>query len=139
MIALTAALLTAAPAPALASKASAWKRVLRTHRAAHATALITVRPGHVGPRTVSVHLAAPSANTASVTFPDPLYGATAWRWNGRRWRRIDSARVRPAMVQELAPGQRVRVRLPLERRARRIRVLVPVTADRAGAWADVRR
>jgi hypothetical protein len=131
-----AALLTLAP-PAHASKASRWERVLREHGVQRTSHKITLRGLHVGRSTVSFRIHARATNADAVVFPDPLFGATAWRWNGRRWSRIDSAEVRPAVVQELAPGDSARVRLPLKRRPARIRVLVPVTADRAGRWLDV--
>ena len=134
-----AVLVLGAPAPALASKRTAWKRVLRSHHASAATSSIRVRAGHVGRRTVSVRIAAPAADPAPVLFPDPLFGATAWRWKDRRWTRIDAAEVRPSVVQQLDPGAHAFVRLPLRRRPARIRVLVPVTAERAGAWVDVTR
>ena len=133
-------LLSLAPAaPAGASKASRWDRVLRDHRVMRTSHRIEVRALNVGRRTVSFRVSARADNAAPVIFPDPLYGATAWRWDGARWTRIDSAEVRPAVVQQLAPGDSARVRLPLKRRPARIRVLVPVTADRAGRWVDVLR
>jgi hypothetical protein len=136
---LAALAITAVAPSAHASKASRWDRVLRDHHVTRDSHRIVVRPGHVGARTVSVRIAARASNPDPVVFPDPLFGATAWHWDGRRWRRIDSAEVRPAVVQQLEPGQRARVRLPLRRRPARIRVLVPVTADHAGAWVDVLR
>jgi hypothetical protein len=139
-LAAAALLLSLAPAaPARASKASRWDRVLRDHRVTRTSHRITVRALHPGRRTVSFRVSAPASNAAPVVFPDPLYGATAWRWDGARWSRIDKAEVRPAVVQQLAPGDSARVRLPLRRRPARIRVLVPVTADRAGRWVDVVR
>jgi hypothetical protein len=132
-------LLLVPAAPAAASKASRWDRVLRDHHVERTSHRITVRALHVGRSTVSFRVHARASNAAPVVFPDPLYGATAWRWNGVRWSRIDDAEVRPAVVQQLEPGDSVRVRLPLARRPARIRVLVPVTADRAGRWVDVVR
>ena len=126
-------------APAHASKASRWERVLRDHHVHRTSHKITVRGLHVGRATVSFRVRARAGNAAAVVFPDPLYGATAWRWNGTRWRRIDTAEVRPAVVEQLEPGDSARVRLPLKRRPARIRVLVPVTADRAARWVDVVR
>jgi hypothetical protein len=136
-IVLAALLIVAAPAQA--SRWTAWERVLRDHKVTRTSHRIAVKPGRVGARTVSVRITANAADADAVMFPDPLYGATAWRWTGARWSRIDSAEARPAVVQELAPGDSARVRLPLKRRAARIRVLVPVTEDRSGAWVDVVR
>jgi hypothetical protein len=131
--------LLAFAAPAGASKASEWKRVMRDHQVRSASDRIVVRPRHIGRSTVSVLIVARRSQTEPVLFPDALYGATAWQYRRGRWRRIDSAVVRPAVVRELEPGERVRVRLPLERRPRRIRVLVPVPSDRQGDWVDVTR
>jgi hypothetical protein len=134
-----AALMLVLAAPADAARRSAWQRVLRDHNVRATAGGIIVRPGHFGRATVSVRLQARGSNDDPVLFPDTFYGATAWRWTGRRWRRADTARARPALVRELAPGRRVRVRLPVRRHPRRLRVLVPVTADHAGAWTDVIR
>jgi hypothetical protein len=125
--------------PALASKASRWERVLRDHDIHRTSHKITVRGLRIGTATVSVRVHARATNAEPVVFPDPMFGATAWHWDGRRWSRIDSAEVRPAVVQELEPGHSARVRLPLKRRPGRIRVLLPVTADRSGRWVDVVR
>ena len=138
LVVILLAMLLLAAAPAEASKRSAWKRVLRTHDAAAPADGIVVTPGHLGRTAVTVHLRARRTNTDPVLFPDSLYGAIAWHWTGKRWRRVDAARVRPALVRELAPGESAKVELPLQRRLRRVRVLVPVRADHAGAWADVR-
>jgi hypothetical protein len=126
-------------APAQASSSSAWKRVLRAQDVSATAAGIGVRPGHIGRASVSVRIRARASNAEPVLFPDALYGATAWRWTGHRWRRLDTALVRPAVVKELAPGRHVRVRLPVRRPARRIRVLVRVATHHAGAWTDVIR
>src|SRR4051812_18984638 len=107
-----AALLLLAP-PAHASRQSAWKRVLRAHDVRATAGGIVVRPGHMGRSAVSVRIRARSSNDGAVLFPDALYGATAWHWTGHRWRRADTALVRPAVVQELAPGRQARVRLPV--------------------------
>jgi hypothetical protein len=138
-VAVALAALLISVAPAQASERTAWARVLRAHDITRTSHKITVRPGHVVSGRISVRVHVRSTVAHSVFFPDQLYGATAWRWTGSHWRRIDSALVRPALAQELAPGQTARVRLPLERRPARIRVLVPVTADQSGAWTDVVR
>src|SRR4051812_42193366 len=121
LLALAALLVLAAPAHA--SRRSAWQRVLHDHDVRATAAGIVVRPGHIGRATVSVRIRARGSNDDPILFPDTLYGATAWRWTGRRWRRADTARVRPALVRELAPGRRVRVRLPVRRRPHLLRVL----------------
>jgi hypothetical protein len=138
-LALIIALLLVPAAPAAASKVSRWDRVLRDHNVHRTSHKLTLRGLDVGRTTVSIRIHARATNPEPLVFPDPLYGATAWRWTGTRWQRIDDAEVRPAVVQELGPGRTVRLRLPHKRGPARVRVLVPVTADHAGRWVDVAR
>ncbi len=89
---------------------------------------VTVLPGDAELR-VGIVSRAPRR----LTFADALYGAKAYTFAGREWRRVDTAEIRAQVAPLLRPGEQATFSLPVEA-ADSYRVLVPVE-DKA-AWGD---
>lgn len=131
-LAVLASLVFAAPALAQ-GKEQRWKAVLAERDSEPGATAFTLTTGSLTDAKVVVRIRA----REEIAFPDPLYGATAWKWTGRTWRRVDSAEVRPTEIVEMAPGERAKVVLPLTGTFKKVRVLFEPTPGPAGRWIDV--
>lgn len=83
---------------------------------------------------LSVTITLPSDRSSEAYFPDGLYGAEAFSFDGDRWRRVDTAEIRTEIAPILGPGQSATVELPVEE-ADGYRVLVPL--EGSASWADL--
>src|SRR5262249_6971506 len=131
-------LAAACPAPAApaADREAAWLVMLRSWSGGvkPARRAVTLTSTGKAPR-LTVKLSLPARAARAETFPDGLYGTYAFAFDGRRWRRVDTADFRTTEVTVLHPGGRATVRLPVEKAAA-YRVLV--RTSHGAAWADAR-
>jgi hypothetical protein len=115
-----------------------WRAVRAEQRVGGVSPVVTVRPVRLSAGEVTVTIEVGPDAPDTVWFPDGLYGATAWAWDGGAWRRADTAEMRIMMAPSLEPGQQATVTLPLAGSPSPVRVLVPDPPAGLGAWADVR-
>ena len=132
--------LLVAATPSLAAPESdretAWLALLRTWAGGlkPARQAVTIVVGGSAPQ-LTVRLSLPRGTARAEHFPDGLYGAYAFAFDGRRWQRADTADLRATVAKVLHPGERVTIRLPVKKAAA-YRILVQ--APRGAAWADSR-